>query len=70
MSAALSCSQVMLCTNESASEAGLTQAFDKVLEAVLVQCRPGYVGLPTDTIHKLVSMEGLEKAMVGHDSFT
>ncbi|KAK4685979.1 pyruvate decarboxylase, partial [Tremellales sp. Uapishka_1] len=60
MSAPLSCSQALLNSIPPATPTTWTEAFDKVLKDVLEQCRPGYVEIPTDAVHRKVSAEGLK----------
>ena len=60
MSAPLSTSQALLSHTPPSSPTSWTDAFDKVVRDVLEQCRPGYVEIPTDAVHRLVSAEGLK----------
>lgn len=67
MSAPLSTSQALLSSIEPTTDTTWTDAFDKVLRDVLEQCRPGYIEVPTDAVHKMVSRKGLSTPMVrGH----
>ncbi|WVQ83245.1 hypothetical protein IAT38_005384 [Cryptococcus sp. DSM 104549] len=63
MSAPLSCSQALLNTIPPKTPTTWTEAFDKTLRDVLEQCRPGYVEIPTDAVHALVSAEGLKQKL-------
>ncbi|EIW71256.1 hypothetical protein TREMEDRAFT_71102 [Tremella mesenterica DSM 1558] len=60
MSAPLSTSQALLNHIPPSTPTTWTEAFDKVLRDVLEQCRPGYVEIPTDAIHRKVSAEALK----------
>jgi len=64
MSEPLSCSQALLNQIEPVSDSTWTDAFDGVVRDVLEQCRPGYVEIPTDAVHRKVSSKGLEKKLV------
>lgn len=66
MSAPLSCSQALINNIEPKTPTSWTEAFDKTLKAVLEQCRPGYVEVPTDAVHAKVSAEGLKQPLVRH----
>ncbi|WVQ87029.1 hypothetical protein IAS59_000749 [Cryptococcus gattii] len=63
MSAPLSCSQALINNIEPKTPTSWTEAFDKTLKAVLEQCRPGYVEVPTDAVHAKVSAEGLKQPL-------
>ncbi|ORX33900.1 Thiamin diphosphate-binding protein [Kockovaella imperatae] len=63
MSEPLSCSQALLNQIDPSTDTAWTEAFDKVLKDVLEQCRPGYVEIPTDAVHKKVSDEGLQEKL-------
>ncbi|WVO16552.1 hypothetical protein L204_104231 [Cryptococcus depauperatus] len=63
MSAHLSCSQALINVIEPKTSTTWTEAFDKTLKAVLEQCRPGYVEVPTDAVHAKVSAEGLKQKL-------
>ncbi|ODN79680.1 hypothetical protein, variant [Cryptococcus amylolentus CBS 6039] len=63
MSAPLSCSQALINTIEPSTNTAWTEAFDKTLREVLEQCRPGYVEIPTDAVHRKVSAEGLSQRL-------
>lgn len=65
MSEPLSCSQALLNEIAPITDFAWTDAFDKVVKDVLEQCRPGYVEIPTDAIHKKVSSKGLQNKLVG-----
>jgi TPP-dependent 2-oxoacid decarboxylase len=69
MSAPLSCSQALLNEIDPKTPTTWTEAFDKVLRDTLEQCRPGYVEIPTDAVHHLVSDDGLKKKLVSHTTF-
>jgi pyruvate decarboxylase len=60
MSEPLSCSQALLNQIPPSTPTTWTEAFDKVLTDVLQQCRPGYVEVPTDAVHRMVSADGLK----------
>lgn len=66
MSAPLSCSQALINNIEPKTPTSWTEAFDKTLKAVLEECRPGYVEVPTDAVHAKVSAEGLKQPLVRH----
>ncbi|WWD21511.1 hypothetical protein CI109_105997 [Kwoniella shandongensis] len=63
MSAPLSCSQALLNTISPKTDTTWTEAFDKTLQDVLEQCRPGYVEIPTDAFHAKVSAAGLKEKL-------
>ncbi|KAK1921586.1 thiamine diphosphate-binding protein [Papiliotrema laurentii] len=63
MSEPLSCSQALLNEIAPITDFAWTDAFDKVVKDVLEQCRPGYVEIPTDAIHKKVSSKGLQNKL-------
>lgn len=60
MSEPLSVSQALLSAVPPVTDTTWTEAFDKVLNDVLQQCRPGYVEIPTDAVHHKVSSKGLK----------
>jgi len=66
MSDPLSCSQALLSKIPPRTSTTWTEAFDEVLRHVLEQCRPGYVEIPTDAVHRQVSSEGLKTKPVRH----
>ena len=68
MSEPLSCSQALLNDIPPITDTVWTDAFDKVVKDVLEQCRPGYVEVPTDAVHRKVSSEGLKNKLVGIQS--
>jgi len=68
MSEPLSCSQALLNQIPPVTDSTWTDAFDSVVRDVLEQCRPGYIEIPTDAVHKEVSSKGLEKELVSPSS--
>lgn len=64
MSQPLSCSQALLNAIPPHTDTTWTEALDRVLKDVLEQCRPGYLEVPTDAVHRKVSAEGLKTKLV------
>lgn len=64
MSKPLSCSQALLNEISPQTSTTWTDAFDAVLKDVLQSCRPGYIEIPTDAVHRKVSDEGLKTKLV------
>jgi len=62
MSRPATCSEALL---SSMPEEDWTEAFEEVLKEVLVQCKPGYIQVPTDAWSAEVSTKGLATKLVG-----